>query len=365
MIENLKTSLQRLLPATDPYPGIKKAIKMLYKRRAKFYGDLADALADGANPYELFKRRAERARQRRDPMAPLYARWRDRAQRGNLRQTFDQTLPAEDLLVISAGERGDLPAIMRFLAQVVTKRDASRQAIKKAVAGPAFIFLMITAIQIGVAVGMMPIMVEIMPPEQFPAAGALLYTLSNFIVNYWYLIYGLPIALTVAVVISLPRWSGRWRRRIDTIAPYSIYRDVRAAELLVSLAAMMQAKTSMFDAIAMMAQGSSPWMRSHLMRMRASLRSDRSLIKAVDTGIFGPELLDRVMDYSERSNFERGIAKIGLTTIDEVSAMINARAGVARNALMILAGAFLVLTVMGMMSIGYEAGEVAQRMMMG
>ena len=59
--------------------------------------------------------------------------------------------------------------------------------------------------------------------------------------NYWYLIYGLPIALTVAVVISLPRWSGRWRRRIDTIAPYSIYRDVRAAELLVSLAAMMQA----------------------------------------------------------------------------------------------------------------------------
>ena len=365
MIQTLKSRLHRLLPAAEPYPGLGRAIKGLHRRRAKFYGDLADALEDGANPYELFSRRAERAKQRRDKMAPLYAKWRDRAQGGNLRQVLDQTLPTEDLLVIAAGERGDLPDTLRFLAEVVSKRDRNRQAIKKAVAGPVFVFLLITALQVGVALGMMPVMLEIMPREQFPAAGACLYDLSSLILTYWYIIYGVPVALAIAVLISLPRWTGPMRRRLDAFPPYSIYRDVRAAEFLVSLAAMMQAKTSMFEALAMMARGSPPWMLNHLMRMRASLRSDRSLVKAVNTGIFGNELLDRVVDYSERSNFEQGIRKIGLTTIDEVAEMVNARAALLRNVLMVVAGVFLILTVTGMMSIGYEASEVAQRMMTG
>ncbi|MFJ2994321.1 hypothetical protein [Pandoraea sp. NPDC087047] len=362
MLEAVNRLLARLSPARDPYPGLAKAKRRFRKTRAKFYSDFADAIEDGANPFELFSRRYVRAKQRRNPMAPLYAIWRDRASSKNLRKSWEGTIPNEDLIVISAGEKGDLAETLRFLARVVTLQQQTRAAIAGAITLPIFMSVLLAAIQLGVAYGMMPIMTEVMPPEHFPLVGAGLYAMSGFVADWWPLLYGVPAALVVAVSMSLNRWTGPLRRRFDNFGPYAVYRDVRAGELLVSLAALTSAKTSVFDAISLLMSGATPWMRSHLLRMRASLKSESSMIKAMDTGIFNEEIFDRLVEYSGRTNFDAGIRKIGLMTVEEVAERVKQRSAMLRSTLLAMVGLTIIFTVGGMLQIGHAAGEYAQSM---
>lgn len=362
MLEAVNRLLAKLSPARDPYPGLSRAKRHFRKMRAKFYSDFADAIEDGANPFELFSRRYARAKERRNPMAPLYAIWRDRASSKNLRKSWQGTIPDEDLIVISAGEKGDLAGTLRFLARVVTLQQQTRAAIAGAVVLPIFMSVLLAAIQLGVAYGMMPIMTEIMPPERFPLVGKGLYVLSGFVANWWPLLYGVPLAIVVAISLSLSRWAGPLRRRADRFGPYAVYRDVRAGEFLVALAALTGAKTSVFDAVSLLLVGASPWMRSHLLRMRASLKSERSLVKAMDTGIFNEEVFDRLVEYSGRTNFDAGIRKIGLMTIEEVAERVKVRSAALRSVLMALVGLTIIFTVGGMLQIGHAAGEYAESM---
>jgi type II secretory pathway component PulF len=363
MLEAANQLLAKLLPARDPYPGLAKAKRYFRKTRAKFYSDFADAIDDGANPFELFSRRYARAKARRNPMAPLYAIWRDRASSKNLRKSWEGTIPNEDLIVISAGEKGNLAEALRFLSRVVTLQEQTRAAITGAVVLPIFMSVLLAVIQLGVAYGMMPIMTEIMPPEQFPLVGAGLYAMSGFVANWWPFIYGIPILLVVAVMLSLSRWAGPLRRRVDNFGPYAVYRDVRAGEFLVALAALTGAKTSVFDSISLLLPGASPWLRSHLLRMRASLKSESSMVKAMDTGLFNEEIFDRLVEYSGRTNFDAGIRKIGLMTVEEVAESIKARSVTLRSVLLALVGLTIIFTVGGMLQIGHAAGEYAQSSM--
>ena len=57
MLEAVNRLLAKLSPARDPYPGLSRAKRHFRKTRAKFYSDFADAIEDGANPFELFSRR--------------------------------------------------------------------------------------------------------------------------------------------------------------------------------------------------------------------------------------------------------------------------------------------------------------------
>lgn len=363
MMDALRHLFDRFTPARNPYPGLPRARKRFRRTRAKFYGDFADAIEDGANPFDLFSRRYTRARERKHPMAPLYAVWRDRASSKNLQKSWAGTIPDEDLLVVAAGEKGDLPGTLRFLARTVALQEETRKAITGALVMPVFMSVLLAAIQLGVAFGMMPIMTEIMPASEFPLVSAGLYVMSGFVAHWWPLLYGVPFGLATLIGLTMRFWTGPLRRRVDRFGPWAVYRDVRAGEFLVSLAALTSARTSVFDAVSMMLAGASPWMRAHLLRMRASLRSDRSLTKAMDTGLFNDDIFDRIEEYSGRTNFDAGIRKIGLTTIEEVAESIKRRSAALRSILLVMVGLTIIFTVAGMLQIGQAASQRAGTMM--
>ena len=361
MLKRLRSLGSLLVSKRKPYQGLPRARRIFTRQRARFYGDFADAMADGANPYELFRRRCRRAQSRKLPIAPLYELWRDRAATMSLRDTWEGTVPQEDMLVISAGERGNLPHALRFLAKVVELRQRNRSNIKAAVGLPVFLLVVMMVFQVVVALKMMPIMTEIMPPEAFPPLGKALYDISQIVMDYWYMIYGFPVLVIIVFYFSLSRWNGSLRVWADRrLLPYAIYRDVRSGEFLMSLAALTEANVSTYDALSLMMQHTDGWTRWHLARIRLSLRSDHDITRAIDTGIFSDEIYDRVCEYAERSNFESGIRKIGLTTIEEVAFSINRRSAMVRNVLLISVGLFIIFTLLGMISIGMAAGDAAQ-----
>jgi type II secretory pathway component PulF len=345
------------------YRGLPRAIRIFKKRRVKFYGDFADALEDGANPYDLFSRKFARAVQRKDPLAPLYGLWRDRTGTGSLHKAWEGTVPHDDLMIVSAGEKADLPAALRFLTKVITVRSKNKTAIVTAISLPIFLFILMMGVQLGVAFGMMPIMIQIIAVEDMPGVGRALYHTSNFIGQYWMFVYGIPALLTTVFFYSLPRWKGRVRGFVDRFAPYSVYRDMRSSEFLVSLAALTEANMSTYDAVTTLAQNTSPWMKLHLAKMRLSLRGNRSMLIAMDTGLFSDEIFDRVVEYAERSNFEQGLRKIGMATIEALAETISQRSALLRNALLVGVGGFILFTVLGMLQIGQSASDQMQAMM--
>lgn len=345
------------------YRGLPAAVRRFKSMRVKFYGDFADSLEDGGNPHDLFAQKYTRAVQRKDRLAPMYALWRDRAGTGSLAAAWEGSVPSDDLMIISAGEKADLPTTLRFLAKVITIRAKNRSAIMMAITLPIFLFVLLMGIQIGVALGMMPIMIQIITYEDMPLIGQLLHDVSSFILRFWWLVYGTPILSVTAFFYSLPRWTGRLRTACDRYAPYSLYRDMRSSEFLVSLAALTGANYSTYDSVSVMSKNASPWMKRHLARMRLSLRSSRSMLAAMDTGLFSDETFDRVVEYAERTSFEQGLRKIGMTTIETLAETISQRSALLRNVLLMVVAGFIMFTVLGMLQIGQEASERMQAMM--
>src|ERR1700731_653282 len=130
------------------YRGLSTAIRIMHKRRVKFYGDLADALEDGANPFELFSRKYARAVQRKDKLAPLYALWRDRTGGASIEKAWEGTVPRDDLMIIGAGEKSDLPAALRFLTKVISVRAKNKNSIVMAISLPIFLFVLLMGVQL-------------------------------------------------------------------------------------------------------------------------------------------------------------------------------------------------------------------------
>lgn len=358
------------LKKTDPTPArevlapisaskytLNRAKSAFKAKRADFYEDLAESLEDRAVLVDELKKQMVRYRRKRSPMASLFALWLRRMDTLTFSNALKGTVPPLDSLILLASETsGKLPPGLRFLASTVRSVGHIKSTILGAVAVPVIVTSMLVGMLYGFGAFMVPILLAILPVDHWPGMGRMMYSISMAVTNYGLILFAILGSLIFGFSWSLSNWVGPTRTKFDNYLPYSIYRDYNSAVMLVSLSGLMQSGASLVGSLKAMRTASPPWMAWHITRVLWKLDKESATpAKAFDTGVLPEELLDRVVDYGERSGFQVALNKIGSQALQKVEKTVQLKAKILNSLLLAVSGTMLALMIGSVMLTAQQA----------
>lgn len=286
-----------------------------------------------------------RARERKRGTVPVIEDWLRALNNG---ERFSVTLgahipPAERMAIASGEETGRLDEGFAMAAYIVEANRTLRGAVMGSLAYPSVLLLAFIGLLVFVSIVLMPTLSEMFPVEFWPTPSFALYYISTAIRGAGLYVGIAGFLLAVLVVKTLPSWAGRSRSYLDgRIAPWSIYREVQSGMLLVTLSGLVQAGSPLDDALRKLKREASPWLSLHLEEMMRGIAQGQKPANAMNTGLFGEELMDDLLSYDRAGDLTESIPTLGRECVGLVTQRIKTIAGIASGLLMLAVGAGLV-----------------------
>jgi hypothetical protein len=347
------------------------ARQQLRARRGGFYFDLGATLQERVPLITTLRKYESRARNRSPMTAPMYMAMLKGIQGGSLSQALQGVAtPAEQTLIDATQGGGDVTMAegLLYLSEVVEKTDKMVNTMRKAVIYPLSLLSIFCVLLAMFALKAVPVLAELMPPEQWPPSGQVLHSISTTIANHGlWMVCGF-VSVVLLFLYSLPRWTGRMRTLADRCFPFSMYRDYAGSMLLISLSSMMRSGVSLRSALERTMKFASPWTRWHVRRILSNLSKPNTPFfgQAFSTGVLNRELEDRVQDASERRDPVDAFVRMGSGSIDRMVKDMEQRSSKVNSFMLMFCGLFLGMfmlaffsTTMGMQSAIRDGGQQA------
>lgn len=318
--------------------------------RRAFYEDYASALKDGAGGPDRLKKLATRARQRKSVWAPLYEHWLRKMHRMSFARALQHTVPDYEVMVLtSAEEDGRLDEGMEYLSRSIRLSSKIKSAYVMALVSPVIALVVLLGFFLTYALLIAPQNEQLLPLAKWPEISRMLYVFSNFLIND-----AVGILLVGGMVVwlvgwSLSHWQGRLRAYVDRVPllPWRGYREREANTFLIAYAILLQSNNyGPKEALERMRQFASPWLGWHLRLMLKRLQLTSSEpARALNTGLFPMDLMDRIEDYAERTGFTKALHMLAFDHGDKQLQIADRRAVVAGVIAMLLVSAVIGLIV--------------------
>ena len=167
-----------------------------------------------------------------------------------------QVFDAVFVSLVQAGEQtGNLPLVLHNLTESLKWQDELAAQTRKLATYPAFLAVVVALVTLFMMLYLVPQMVAFLKNmgQELPLHTRLLIATSNFFVNYWYLVVGLPLALAAGSAAAV-RSSAAARRRFDAIQlglPWlgDIFQKIVLARFAGVFAMMYASGISVLDAL--------------------------------------------------------------------------------------------------------------------
>ncbi|MCX7165457.1 MAG: type II secretion system F family protein [Rhodocyclales bacterium] len=167
-------------------------------------------------------------------------------------QTFDEVMVS---LIRAGEETGALPQVLNNLLESLKWQDELASHTKKLIMYPAFLGTVVVAITLFMMVYLVPKMAGFIRNmgQEMPTQTKILIATSDFFVNYWYVVLGLPIILA-ATATFLVKTSHAARYRFDDVKlrlPYigEILRKIILSRFASVFAMMYSSGITILDSI--------------------------------------------------------------------------------------------------------------------
>ncbi len=167
-------------------------------------------------------------------------------------QTFDEVMVS---LVRAGEETGTLPQVLNNLLESLKWQDELASHTKKLIMYPSFLAVVVVAITLFMMTYLVPKMASFIRNmgQELPMQTKILIATSEFFVNYWYVVVGLPLILA-GVVAALVSTSKAARYRFDDVKlrlPYigDILRKIILSRFASVFAMMYSSGITILDSI--------------------------------------------------------------------------------------------------------------------
>lgn len=311
------------------------------KHRISLYKKLQRYSEKGFPVYDSLQRFKARFDKDKDYRGRIIKVWIANMTHGdNFSAAVSGWIPDSELNLISAGE--DAGNIEKGLSEAI-KFSESSQKIKKTVINgstyPVILVLVVLGFIAMFSIKLAPTYLSLLPVEQWPSLGQKMYYLSKFIVDYWYIMLAILIALSVFITITMPTWTGSVREKFDKLPPWSVYKVYHSSSFLISLASLMESGTPVNDALKRMKKISPPWLEQYLDKMMNNMKKGGSNFgQHLDVGLLDKETAGDVVDYSALGNFEEAVYSIGNDNLVDSVEKIEKRMAMVRTIMIVLVG---------------------------
>lgn len=339
-------------------------------KRIAFYENLAAKVDDGLSLSDIISALGKRHRIYNDIHQARFNEWIKRLDSGaSIEGMLEGWIPETEHMLIKIGASGDMAKALRLCIKLASANRDLKAKLKKALLGPVFTLLFMVGMLYGFYTGMVPILLDLMPLEDWRPFATMFYEGLKFVDDYAFLLLIASGGFAFVVFESmskLPR--SQLRSFLDKLPPWSLYRMQTAASVAVTIATSLQLGMSFSDTIAMMQKSvKQRWLESHLVVMEKRASQGFDIGNAMDTGITpreelgvsdGKGLLDKetlndLSDFSTSSSFDTMMLKIGdrvveqaLKSMDVISGAIAFFLKVAVMFCIILMVATFMLTIL-------------------
>jgi type IV pilus assembly protein PilC len=167
-------------------------------------------------------------------------------------QTFDEVMVS---LIRAGEETGALPQVLNNLLESLKWQDELAAHTKKLIMYPAFLGTVVVAITMFMMVYLVPKMAGFIRNmgQELPTQTKILIATSEFFVNYWYIVLGLPVIIAVAIAFMVSS-SKAARYRFDDVKlrlPYigDILRKIILSRFASVFAMMYSSGITILDSI--------------------------------------------------------------------------------------------------------------------
>lgn len=269
--------------------------------------------------------------------------------------------------VIAAGEAagGDaLAGIFQRLVRTIERRSALVSAAWKPMAYGVFVLLVDIGMLVGMVLFALPSLLDLSPVSKM-APGERMFV--EFLI-FWR-DYGLGIgaclaalALFVATTIGrFPRTSAAGRL-LEKVPPYTVYRVFQNALFLDNVADLLASDTSQIEALAVMAESNSTWVRVRLLDIRERLmRKGSNFGRALNETPYGfpdRETVYFMADAQGGADFTASVDRFAASEFTQQIERIGAAAKVVNLLLFAISAAWFLFVINGL--VGMAAGGFGQ-----
>ena len=223
----------------------------------------------------------------------------------------------------AAQQSGDLaetgmPVLERLRTQYLARRGVGAQLLK-----PTLYVIFSLALYAGFAYEIWPRFEITTAKEQWPALAQYTYLAGQAILNWWQVaLLGLAVG-AVALRLLLRRYAGPGRRLLDRIWPFSVYRELLAANALEELGTLLSAGREPGAALDTVSAHATPYVRFYIERMKRRLDEGRNLAEVLDVDFIGNRHIVRLKLLADYRNLRQTMALTGAAARDATLAYIR------------------------------------------
>jgi type II secretory pathway component PulF len=301
----------------------------------------------------------DRYHDRRHPLEGVFG---DILRRMNGGASFDEAIqpwtPHAEVMLIRGGIRGN--RLSESLLECVAIIDAKRKimkSMKNAVSMPILLVAMLCLLFFVIAVYLVPRIALLADPDKFTGPAALVFSISSFLVSGGGIIFVVLLAmLVIAIIFSLPRWTGRYRVIADNIPPWSIYRLIVGSMWLYTMSILLRANVPLNQALEDMLNNKylQPWLRERIERINDLYQDDANfgaLLLRLNLNFPDKELLEELSVYAALPDFYLHLHEIASDWLTAGEERIEEQSGILNMILFILIGVMLSFVILSLGSI--------------
>lgn len=183
-------------------------------------------------------------------------------------------VPRQECSIISAGVQDNrLVNALKRAADVVRGIEEMKSTVFGQLAYPFVLVGVITSIMLMIHKYFLPPLEHLFPRESWSGAMWWLGSSAELVAEHG-LIMAIAACLALGwIVWSLPNVTGRVRRTMDTVMPWSLYRDFQGVVFLLNISALLNANVPVLEALNRMAYHASPWLAERLNAVRRQVNA--------------------------------------------------------------------------------------------
>lgn len=257
----------------------------------------------------------------------------------DLDEAFSSFIPPEEAMLLRAGSQTDLSHALELCVDMIKARRNIMDSLFSALAYPVLLLVMFCMMLWVLAFMVLPELRLLGDPSQWGMAARILFGSAEFIASAkGVLLAGFLFIGIIASLVSLPLWTGRFRLKVETHAPWSIYRLLNGATWMFSVATLMRAGMKFMFILDDMLElkQMSPWLRERIQRIRQVYQHGDKLASALkDAGMNfpSPEVIEDLLAYEELPSFYDNFYDIAREWLETSQKEIKRKAGALNAAL--------------------------------
>ena len=260
--------------------------------------------------------------------------------------------PASEALIFYGTGRVAPEDLFRAAARVAEMRARQIRAIQTALAIPSLIFAFVAWMVWYIGGYLMPVMREATDPATWPGYAHAADRAATVFFHYdWAFGVG-ALAIVAAVWIAILRWTGRGRRTLDLVAPFSLYRILSGSAFFLVVLEFLRLRVDLTERTwERLSRGASPYVQSRIraiqVRMvRGGMGFGRAL-EAAETGFPDETLVTVAAALDGRPDWEQQLRGFTDRWIER-SGAVMAAAALALNAVLMVISTIVALVMLQM-----------------